>query len=377
MCQIIYHPGYNKYNLGPDHPFNPKRIEMMLSLLKEYGCLKEPVQPELLRPEELFSVHDEYYVSLVEAASLGENIPGLEDYGLGTIDNPVTIGMAEGARWQAAGTLLGARLLKEGKAKKVLQLGGGFHHARSKLAEGFCVYNDLALTLNEMANAGWHVLYLDIDVHHCDGVQEILYSDGNVMTISLHESGEYLFPGTGWIHELGKGMGRSLKLNLPLEPFTEGESYLEVFNGIVPKALEWFKPDCLIVQAGADAHYLDPLADLRLTSQDFEKLFRRIIELADIYCSGKVLFTLGGGYSLTAAQRIWTILYMILFNIEIPELLPKQWKEKWEKQLGIKLPETLHDILPAYEPIPRKDEISRHNRELIQRILDAVAPDWL
>jgi acetoin utilization protein AcuC len=214
-------------------------------------------------------------------------------------------------------------------------------------------------------------------VHHCDGVQEILYSDGNVMTISLHESGEYLFPGTGWIHELGKGMGRSLKLNLPLEPFTEGESYLEVFNGIVPKALEWFKPDCLIVQAGADAHFLDPLADLRLTSHDYEKLFRRIIELADIYCSGKVLFTLGGGYSLTAAPRIWSILYMILFNIEIPELLPKQWKEKWEKQIGIKLPETLHDILPANEPIPRKDEISRHNRELIQRILDAVAPDWL
>ena len=377
MCQIIYHPDYNKYDLGPEHPFDPRRVDMVLDLLREYGCLKEHIKPDYIQPDELLSVHDKSYVQIIESVSRGEKIFDVEDYGLGTIDNPVVEGMAEGARCQVGGTLLGARLLLENKFKKILQLGGGFHHARRKMAEGFCIYNDLAIAINEMVKTGWHVVYLDIDVHHGDGVQEIFYSNENVMTISFHESGEYLFPGTGWLHELGKGMGRSLKLNLPLEPFTEGDSYLEVFNGILPKALSWFKPDAIVVQAGADAHFSDPLADLMLTTHDYEKLFRRIIEFSDTYCKGRALFTLGGGYSLTAAPRIWTILYLTLFNIETPASLPQNWIERWEKNIGKPLPELLHDVLPAYDSIPRKSEISHRNRELIQRMLDAVAPDWL
>ena len=377
MCQIIYHPNYKKYDLGPEHPFDPRRVDMVLDLLNEFGYLKEPLVPEPLNPERLFDAHDKSYVNFVEAVSNGEMTANIDEYGLGTLDNPIIKGMAEGARCHVGGTILGAHLLIENKAKKVLQLGGGFHHARSKMAEGFCIYNDLALAIKEMIKVGWHIAYIDIDVHHGDGVQEIFYSDENVLTISLHESGEYLFPGTGWPHELGKGIGRSLKLNLPLEPFTEGDSYFEVFNGVVPQALSWFKPDAIIVQAGTDAHFSDPLADLMLTTQDYEKIFRRLIELADRYSKGRVLFTLGGGYSLTAAPRIWTILYLILFNIEIPTFLPKNWRERWQKIIGKQLPEILHDTFPAYDPIPRKDEITRHNRDLIQRMLDAVAPDWI
>ncbi len=377
MCKIIYHPGYCKYDLGPGHPFDPRRVEMVLDLLKEYGYLKEPIKPDIVQPNDLLSIHDQTYINVVEAASRGEKILNIEDYGLGTIDNPVSLGMAVGARYQAGGTLLGARLLIEKKAEKVLQLGGGFHHARRRMAEGFCIYNDLALAIKEMTNAGWHVAYLDMDVHHGDGVQEIFYDAENVMTISIHESGEYLFPGTGWLNELGKGMGRSLKLNLPLEPFTEGESYIEVLDGILPKALSWFKPDAIVVQAGADAHFSDPLADLLLTTQDFEKYFRRIIRLTDEYCRGKALFTLGGGYSLTAAPRIWTILYMVLLNIDIPAELPLSWKERWEKKIGKQLPDFLHDVYPAFDPVQRKEEISRNNRELVHRLLDAVIADWL
>ncbi len=377
MCKIIYTPDYNKYDLGPEHPFNPRRIDMMLDLLQGYGYFKEPLVPEPVTPEDLFAIHDKTYIEVVESLSIGEKIPGMEKYGLGTLDNPVAKDMALGARFQAGGTLLGARILKENKAKKVLQLGGGFHHARKKFAEGFCIYNDLALAIKEFTNAGLHVLYLDIDVHHCDGVQEIFYEDENVMTVSLHESGEYLFPGTGWIYELGRGMGRALKLNLPLEPFTQGESYIEAFNGILPKALAWFKPDVMIVQAGADAHYLDPLADLMLTTYDYENIFKRIIELADMFCNGKVLFTLGGGYSLNAAPRIWTILYLTLFNIELPINLPSKWREKWQAKINIKLPEFLHDVLPAFDPIPRKEGITGHNRDIIQRLLDAVSMDWI
>ncbi len=377
MCQLIYHPDYKKYDLGQDHPFDPRRIEMVLDLLNELGQLGHIIKPELLIPQDLLEIHDPEYVNAIESVSEGKTISNIEDFGLGTLDNPIVPGMAEGARLQTGGTVLGAQLLIQNKANKVLQLGGGFHHARKSMAEGFCLYNDLALAIRKMTNAGWHVVYLDLDVHHGDGVQEIFYSDENVMTISFHESGEYLFPGTGWIYELGKGMGRSLKLNLPLEPFTEGDSYLEVFNGVVPSALTWFKPDALVVQAGADAHYSDPLADLMLTTHDFENIYRRVIELTNKMCNGRVLFTFGGGYSLNATPRIWTILYLLLMNLEIPIELPEKWRKRWENKIDKKLPILLHDPSPAYEPIPRKPEIEKHNRELIQRIMDAVAPDWL
>lgn len=353
------------------------RVEMTIDLLNELGYIKESIKPDLVTPGDLEFIHDGKYIDVVEKVSCGEKLPEAEDFGLGTLDNPIIEGMAKGARNQAGGTLLGARLLIESKAKKVLQLGGGFHHAQRDLAAGFCIYNDLALAIQEMIGAGWHVVYLDLDVHHGDGVQQIFYSSENVMTISLHESGEYLFPGTGWLHELGKGMGRSLKLNLPLEPFTEGDSYLEVLNGAVVPALTWFKPDAIIVQAGADAHYSDPLADLMLTTQDFEIIYRRVIEIAEQLCKGKILFTLGGGYALTATPRIWSILYMILLGKEIPTDIPYKWREKWQSKLVKPIPKSFHDPADAYEPIPRRAEITKHNRDLIRRLLDAVAPDWL
>ena len=377
MCEIIYHPDYKKYDLGTGHPFNPVRAEMVLDFLKREKYLKKALMPETVTPEDLEIIHDKSYIEIVESVSCGENSDKAEDYGLGTLDNPISKGMAEGARLQIGGTLLGTRLLLENKAKKVIQFGGGFHHAHRSLAAGFCIYNDLGLAIKEMVKAGWHIAYLDLDVHHCDGVQEIFYSDENVMTISIHESGEFLFPGTGWLHELGNGMGRSLKLNVPLEPFTEGDSYLEIINGIAAPALKWFKPDALIVQAGADAHYSDPLADLMLTTQDFEKVYRLILELVNQFCKGKVLFTLGGGYSIMATPRIWILLYLILFNIEIPLKLPEDWRLYWQKKINKELPEFLHDPVPAFDPIPRKQEIVEHNHELIQRLTDAVSPYWI
>ena len=377
MCKVVYSPEYSKYNLGPGHPFDPVRVEMVIDLLKELGVFREFVQPNAVSVEKLLSIHDINYVKAIEGISNGDNSIDAELFGLGSVDNPVVTGMAEGARIQVGGTLLGAKLLIENKAKKVLQMGGGFHHAHNSLASGFCLYNDLALAIKEMTNAGWHVVYLDLDVHHGDGVQEIFYTDEKVMTISFHESGEYLFPGSGWLHELGQSMGRSLKLNIPLEPFTEGESYFEVMNKILEQALSWFKPNAVIVQAGADAHFSDPLADLLLTTHDFEKIYKRVLELVDLKCNGKALFTFGGGYSITAAPRIWTILYLLIFNKSLPQKLPESWRKKWSEKIGKEIPETLHDSLPAFEPVARKIEIEKHNNETALRLLDAVAADWI
>lgn len=377
MCKVVYSPEYSKYNLGPGHPFDPVRVEMVIDLLKELGVFREFVQPNAVSVENLLSIHDINYVKAIEGISNGDNSIDAELFGLGSVDNPVVTGMAEGARIQVGGTLLGAKLLIENKAKKVLQMGGGFHHAHNSLASGFCLYNDLALAIKEMTNAGWHVVYLDLDVHHGDGVQEIFYTDEKVMTISFHESGEYLFPGSGWLHELGQSMGRSLKLNIPLEPFTEGESYFEVMNKILEQALSWFKPNAVIAQAGADAHFSDPLADLLLTTHDFEKIYKRVLELVDLKCNGKALFTFGGGYSITAAPRIWTILYLLIFNKSLPQKLPESWRKKWSEKIGKEIPETLHDSLPAFEPVARKIEIEKHNNETALRLLDAVAADWI
>jgi acetoin utilization protein AcuC len=377
MQKVIYSPKYSLYNLGSEHPFSPLRAVMTMDLLDKLGAMPDFIEPEAVPPEALLEVHDEDYVRKVEAASRGENVADVESYGLGTQDNPIVRGMAEGARIVAGGTLLGAQLLLNGKAKKVLQMGGGFHHAHPKLAAGFCIYNDLALAIKEMTKKGWHVAYLDLDVHHGDGVQEIFYADGKVMTISLHESGEYLFPGTGWIYELGKGMGRSLKLNLPLEPFTEGDSYMEVIEGAVVPALSWFRPNAIVVQAGADPHFSDPLADLMLTTRDFERLYKRIFELADKFANGNLLITLGGGYSITATTRIWTLLYLLLFDLPLPERLPEEWRKKWSEKLGKEMPQFLHDPPNPYNPIPRKPEIVSHNKDLVRRLMDAVAADWL
>ncbi|NOX19001.1 MAG: acetoin utilization protein AcuC [Chlorobi bacterium] len=377
MCRIIYSEKYNLYNLGPEHPFSPLRVEMVIDLIRSLGLNFEFTEPSAVSPEELEAVHDKEYIQAVEDLSAGKEVAGFSKYGFGTQDNPIVKGMAEGARYHAGGTLLGAKTLLNGDAKKVIQFGGGLHHAQSSMASGFCIYNDLAVAIKEMTNAGWHVAYLDLDVHHGDGVQKMFYSDGEVMTISLHESGEFLYPGSGWVYELGQGMGRSLKINVPLEPFTEGDSYLEAVKKVVAPALSWFRPDALVIQSGADPHFSDPLADLLLTAQDFEKIYREVITLADKHCKGRALFTFGGGYSLTATPRIWALLYLILKDIPVPEKLPAEWKEKWEKKLNKKFPETFYDPLPAYDEIPRKPEIVRTNKDTYQRIMDSVAADWL
>jgi acetoin utilization protein AcuC len=284
--------------------------------------------------------------------------------------------MGEAARWHVGVTLHGARLIAEQGARRVLQLGGGLHHAQRNFASGFCIYNDLAVALQDLASRGFRTACLDIDVHHGDGVQRIFYEDRRVMTVSLHESGMYLFPGTGQIHELGHGAGRGLKLNLPLEPFTEGESYREVFEAVVPAALAQFQPDIMVVQAGADAHFDDPLADIMLTTRDYEALFRRILQLADAFTAGRVLFTLGGGYSLRAVPRVWAMLYLVLNGSPVPDRLPPAWLRRWADKLG-DLPPAFHDSESGREPIANRDEISQRNRQIARRLLDSARRYWL
>jgi acetoin utilization protein AcuC len=376
MPSVIYHPGYGKYAFGNNHPFSPVRVEMTLDLLRSLGHEVRTVVPEPATREDILSVHEDYYVRRVEALSAGEEVPDCEEYGLGTPDNPAFPGMDEGARWLVGGALHGARLLCEQGEKRVLQLGGGLHHARRNCASGFCIYNDLAIAINHLTRQGLWVAYIDIDVHHGDGVQQILYEDKRVMTISLHESGRYLFPGTGDIHELGAGLGRGLKLNIPLEPFTEGGSYLEAFDQVLPPALQQFRPGVLVVQAGADAHFDDPLADLMLTTHDYEAIFRRILTFADTYCAGRVLFTLGGGYSLRATPRVWALLYLVMHDLPTERNLPHAWRDKWIRVAGNSLPEELQDPNGGHADIADRKVIAHRNLRVAHRLLESARAYW-
>lgn len=268
---VVYSPQYHLYNFGPQHPFSPLRLEMLLDLLEHLGHPLQFVEPAQATREEVRSVHLESFVRRVEAAGRGEPLPDFDHYGLGTADTPIFPGMDGAARWLVGGTLTAARMVFSGAAKEVLQLGGGLHHAQKDLASGFCVYNDLSVAIRYLTEQGLRVAYIDIDVHHGDGVQWIHYDEPNVLTFSIHESGRYLYPGTGHTHEIGKAQGTGRKLNIPLEPFTEDDSYLEVLQMGLEPALRWFRPDVLVVQCGADAHFQDPLAEILLTTQAYAK----------------------------------------------------------------------------------------------------------
>ena len=376
MATLIHRPEYAGYDFGPEHPFTPARLAMLLDLIRSLGHPVSAVAAPAATRGDILSVHDEAFVAMVEALDRGESRPEAEQFGLGTPDNPIFPGMDLASRWLVGGALHGARLLMEGAETRVLQLGGGLHHAQRDRAAGFCLYNDLAVAIRAFLDHGWRVAYLDIDLHHGDGVQKLFYDNDRVLTLSLHETGHYLYPGTGHIQELGSGSARGLSVNIPLEPFTESESYLEAFDEVVPRALEQFAPHVLVVQAGADAHFADPLGDLALTTQAFEALYRRIITLASAHTKGRVLVTLGGGYEAQVVARVWTILYLTLMDLPIPEDLPPEWLERWQHLLGPEVGRTLHDPVPAFPEFPGREDRTRRNRDVVGRLLDSLLRYW-
>jgi acetoin utilization protein AcuC len=377
MAALIHRPEYAGYDFGPEHPFTPARLELVLDLIRCLGHAVAPIAAPAATRQEILSVHDEAYVAMVEALDHGKVAPEAERFGLGTPDNPIFPGMDLATRWLVGGTLHGARLLMAGQEQRVLQLGGGLHHAQRDRAAGFCLYNDLAVAIQAFRTHGWRVAYLDIDLHHGDGVQNLFYDDERVLTLSIHESGHYLYPGTGHIQELGTGSARGRSVNIPLEPFTEAADYLEAFEAVVPPALIWFSPDVLVVQAGADAHFADPLGDLALTTQAFQRLYQRIFQLADAHAGGRVLLTLGGGYETQVVARVWTILYLTFMGLPLPEQLPSEWLNRWRPLLEPDGDRGLQDPESAIPDLPGREARTHRNRDIVSRLLDSVRSCWV
>jgi acetoin utilization protein AcuC len=375
VATLLFHDRYLDYDFGPDHPFSPVRQEMVVSLLDALGHPIDPVAPPVASREEVRRIHSEQFVAKVEAASDGRPPPQAWDYGINTGDVPVFENMDAAARGLVGGTLHGARLIAEGEASRVLQLGGGLHHAHHDRASGFCVYNDLSVAIDVLREQDLRVAYVDIDVHHGDGVQFVHYDDPHVLTISLHESGQYLFPGSGGVEEIGEAAGEGFAINVPLVPHTEPASYRDAFDRVVPYALEKFGPDVIVAQCGADAHFHDPLADLLLTSHTYEALFRDLFSLADKHTNGQILCTLGGGYHLDAVTRVWALLALLVQDCDLPDTIPDDWRAQWQDQLRDPLTPTLHDPKSSFD-VQRRDEISEHNRQTSTQVLELLAPHW-
>jgi acetoin utilization protein AcuC len=381
---IVHDRALESYGFGEDHPFNPLRIRLTLDLCEALGLFDgmEFVGAEAAREEDLLEVHSLTYVRSVQEASVGRMLDPIRTaklmgYGIGTADNPVVPGIHEACSRVVGAVMEASRMVMAGEAEHAMCISGGLHHALRSRASGFCFYNDAGAAIARLKkdHPGIRVAYVDTDAHHGDGVQWMFYDDPEVLTISMHESGRYLFPGTGGVRERGKGGGEGYSVNVPLEPFTGDESWIPCFEEVVPEALRAFGPDIIISQNGCDGHMLDPLTHLAATTRLYEHIPRRIHELSHELCGGKWVATGGGGYDWwRVVPRAWTALWAVVSHAELPEKLSGDWRSRWQKECPVDLPYLMHDQDEDYPPGPRASDIAEHNRRTVGEVMEKVLP---
>lgn len=375
---VVYSSQFTEYKFHEGHPFDPIRLRLWYELLDCMDAISSSdlVFPQPVSEEELLLVHTPDYIEAVKVASRGKLPADPMQYNLGTEDNPIFPNMHQVTSLVVGGTLLAARLVMEGTANHVFNVGGGLHHAMTDRASGFCIYNDAAVAIKWLRNTyNMKVMYIDVDAHHGDGVQWVFYQDPEVMTVSIHETGRYLFPGTGSVTERGANEGYGYSVNVPLEPFTEDDSYIETLNKLLPTLMETFKPDIIVSQHGCDTHEYDPLTHLSLTTRGFAEAARLIHRLAHEYCQGRWVVLGGGGYDFwRVVPRSWALLWGEVSGRELPQKLPETWVHKWSKAAPVPLPEYLHDNPADFPPKPRREEISEKNRRTVSQALNR--PVW-
>ncbi len=378
-CALIYSDSYEKYDFGPWHPMKPVRLALTYELIRDYGLLDDVrlVEPGPATDDELALVHDPAYIEKVKELSA----PGAEElaapgWGLGTGDNPVFAGMHAAAATAVGGALQAGRMIMDGSLDHAFHMGGGLHHALEAKASGFCIYNDPAIAIADLkARYGARVLYLDIDAHHGDGVQYVFEGDSQVLTISIHESGAYLFPGTGFAGDIGKGGGKGYAVNVPLSPFSSDDVYLEVFNELVVPLARAFQPGIFLTQNGCDAHWSDPLSHLSLTMDGFQELFRLQHRLVHELAGGRWLALGGGGYqSYTTVPRAWTILMAVMAGRRLDDRIPEEWRRECARFEQGPAPTFLVKEKEPPVPAQEREKARAAARESIERIKKTVFP---
>lgn len=377
-----------EYDFGPGHPLAPVRVELTMALAREFGVFDADgvsvTAPEPATREQLELVHDAAYIEAVrragERAARGEPVdPRSVLYGLGTTDDPVFPDMHEASCLVAGATLAAARDVWSSAAAHGASICGGLHHAMRRSASGFCVYNDPAIAIAWLLRQGAErVAYVDVDVHHGDGVQAAFYDDPRVLTISLHEHPATLFPGTGLPSETGIGRGYGFAVNVPVPAGTGDAGWLRAFDAIVPPLLREFRPQVLLSQHGCDSHRLDPLAHLEVTVDGQRRVQSMLHRLAHETAGGRWICTGGGGYALaTVVPRSWTHLLGIASDrpIDPAEPTPAAWRELARERTGIQPPQLMTDgatadFVPYANGTSPRDPVDR----AIVATMEAVFP---
>ena len=312
--------------LSDTHPMKPVRLRYTYDLLRAYGAFGDEssvlVAPRDATKEELRWFHTTDYIDSVEALGAGDPVTSPARFNFGPGDNPSYPGMYDAAILSTGASVAAAESLISGETSRAFNISGGLHHAMPDHAYGFCVFNDPVIAIHRFLREGMRVAYVDIDCHHGDGVQHAFFHTDRVLTISVHESGMFLFPGTGFVQETGAGRGRGFSVNLPLYPYTSDDTYLWAFRETVPPLLRAFNPDVLVTQLGIDSHYRDPITHLALTAQGFARVVSEFAALTP----DRWLALGGGGYDLQAVARSWTMAYGILSDQSFPESIPETYR---------------------------------------------------
>jgi acetoin utilization protein AcuC len=358
---IVYSPALASYDFGPEHPLQPSRYELTMLLLETLGWLDDPrlhfEEPRPASITELLTVHTYPYVQAVARAqdiARGEKAPmDLVLYGLGTEDDPLFETICDGPALYTGASIQAMQAVLGGRAIHAYNPAGGMHHAMKSRAAGFCVYNDCAAAIAAALAEGHRVAYVDLDAHHGDGVQAAFYEDPRVLTISVHESGQFLFPGTGEIDETGSGEGRGSCVNVPLPPFCGDEAILEAVARVVEPAVRAFAPALLVTQTGCDTHHNDPLTDLSATLALYPRLAERLHGLAHEVCEGRWLIVGGGGYDpADVTPRAWTAFFGTVLGHQTANVeLPEEWLAASREAGGNPPRFLLDDTAPLHTPI--------------------------
>ena len=328
---LVFGPRSTDYDFGPDHPLTPRRFGPGIDLLRAVGA--EPgLVPEPATDAELLWCHTPRYLDFVKRFSydpFGFPAVGIGEGG----DCPPFAGMHEASAAVAGGSIRAVEAILRGDDEHAQHPGGGLHHAMPERASGFCIYDDPALAIARARRDGLRVLYVDLDVHHGDGVQAMHWDDPAVLTFSIHETGRVLFPGTGEVDEVGESVAAGTSVNVPLPPGTGEGAWLDAVTLLVPELAATFGPDLIVSQHGADSHAWDPLAHLNVTTTAHGAAARLVDTVAHLHGGGRWLATGGGGYdAYRVVPRTWALTWLAGAHREVPETTPAAWRDRWANE---------------------------------------------
>lgn len=327
---VVFGPWSTHYDFGEWHPLTPRRFGPGVDMLRALGAERFKA-PEPASDEALLRLHGAAYIETVKRFSADPD--ERPEMGIGPGDCPPFAAMHDASAAVAGGSLAAISAILEGTVQHAFHPGGGLHHAMAARASGFCIYDDVALAVASARDAGHRVLYVDLDVHHGDGVQTLFWDDPDVLTFSIHETGRALFPGTGFVDESGGPRAPGSAVNVPLEPFSGDASWLPTVESVVPALAASFRPTFLVTQHGCDSHAYDPLAHLRLTTVAYARATALLDRLAHEHCAGRWLATGGGGYdAYRVVPRSWGLVWLAQAHREVPDRTPEDWQSRWASE---------------------------------------------